>query len=297
MSMGRLASILLFTLTLAAACSTEGGSLVPKSRGLDTTWPISDRVTSSIISYQVEIGPPATVRGRFNVPKTATAAAKVPAVLYLHGTNGVDGRGAFNAFALNEAGIATLEIDMWGARNLAPGAANRAKLLPTLPLALGAYRFLAAQPQIDAHRIGVEGESMGGGIVLRTASRHFLRQFDSDDIRFAAQLAFYPNCTEFVQVQSLPPMTGTPVHILLGDNDEDTSVEDCQAVAKQTGAGITVFHGATHQWDEQQGRTGSFYDPLANRGAGGYVTITPSPETAEQSRAFGVSFFKHAFGG
>ena len=89
------------------------------------------------------------MEARFNVPKTASAANKVPAVPYVHGTEGVDGRGAFSAWALNEAGIATLEIDMWGARGLAPGAANRRNPEPTQPFAYGAFRFLAAQAMID----------------------------------------------------------------------------------------------------------------------------------------------------
>ncbi len=220
---------------------------------------------------------------------------KVPAVLYLHGTAGVDGRGAFNAWALNEAGIATLEIDMWEARGLPPSPINRSKLQPTQPFTYGALVFLAKQPMIEPTRIGVEGESMGGGITLRTASEAYMRRF-TGGVRFAAHLAFYPNCTEFATREQLPPMTGAPVHILLGDNDQDTSVEDCVAVAKQIGAGITVYLGITHQWDEQQGHSFSFQDPLANRGAGGWVYVVPSPETAEKSRTFGVSFFRRAFG-
>ena len=41
------------------------------------------------------------------------AATKVPAVLILHGSGGMDDRGAFYATALQEAGIATLEIRMF----------------------------------------------------------------------------------------------------------------------------------------------------------------------------------------
>lgn len=45
---------------------------------------------------------------RFGLPARLTP--KVPAVLILHGSDGVDGRGAFYAKALQEAGFATLEI-------------------------------------------------------------------------------------------------------------------------------------------------------------------------------------------
>src|SRR5208337_1754175 len=51
------------------------------------------------------------VIARFGRP--AGSMTKVPAVLILHGSGGVDGRGAFYARALQEAGIATLEITMF----------------------------------------------------------------------------------------------------------------------------------------------------------------------------------------
>jgi dienelactone hydrolase len=288
--MSRIAATLLVAMAMIAAAGTASAQ-----RGLDASWPISPKVTSNLVSYRIGTDGAVTVPARFNVPLAASPTNKVPAVVYLHGTDGVDGRGAFNDFALNEAGIATLEMDMWAARGLAPSPANRSRLQPTQPFAYGAFRFLAGQPMIDAARIGVEGESMGGGIALRAASEHFLRFFNTGALRFAAHLSFYPNCTELLN-EHLPPVTGAPIHILLGDNDTDASAEDCKALATQIGAGITVYPGATHQWDEQQQRSLRFFDPLANRGVGGYVQVNASPQLAETSRAFGASFFRQAFG-
>ena len=63
-----------------------------------------------------------TIQGKLSVPGRAThpqgAAGKhgnrkLPAVLILHGSAGVDARGDFYEAALNKAGIATLQIDMW----------------------------------------------------------------------------------------------------------------------------------------------------------------------------------------
>jgi uncharacterized protein len=263
--------------------------------GLDVSWPISDKVISTIITYKSMEQNSVPVQARFNVPKTASATNKVPAVVYVSGTAGNDGRGPFNAFALNEAGIATLEFDMWGARHVDPAPANRHLLGQTAPFAFGAFVFLSDQQEIDPAHIGIEGESMGGGITLRMASQEVLRRA-SRPVRYAAMLAFYPNCTEFVTAEDLMPVTGAPVHILLGDHDEDTSVEDCQALAAKIGAGITVYPGATHQWDEQHGRDTQFNDPLANRGAGGTVHVHADPALAQQSRAFGAEFFMKAFG-
>jgi hypothetical protein len=58
---------------------------------------------------------PLTISGQLRVP-TTNAEEKVPAVVIVHGSAGVDSRGAFYSRALTDAGIATLEIDMWAAR-------------------------------------------------------------------------------------------------------------------------------------------------------------------------------------
>ena len=287
----------LLVILAALATGAAGTRQAPTApHNLDQPWPISARVTSTLVTYHVGGDAPVDARARLNLPKTASPAARVPAVVFVHGTSGVDGRGAFNNFPLNEAGIATFEIDMWEARGLAPSPTNRARLQPTLPFIFAAYRYLAAQPGIDPARIGIEGESMGGGIALRAVSAPTLQSRNITGIRFAASVALYPNCTQFVTAEHLPPMTGAPILIMLGSNDEDTNAEDCQALARQTSAAITVYPGATHQWDEQQGRAISFYDPLANRGQGGTVNIVPAPAIAEQSRAAGAAFFRRAFG-
>src|SRR5262245_49777116 len=48
---------------------------------------------------------------------TQETKGKVPAVVILHGSGGIDGRGEFHAKALNEAGIATLEVSMFTSGN------------------------------------------------------------------------------------------------------------------------------------------------------------------------------------
>src|SRR5262245_44358096 len=69
--------------------------------------------------------------------------SKLPAVLILHGSGGVDGRGAFYASALEDAGIVTLEITMFQ-RGGRPREGHKA----TLPYAAAALKWLAAQPDI-----------------------------------------------------------------------------------------------------------------------------------------------------
>ena len=83
------------------------------------------------------------VPGRFARP--TGSKPKVPAVLMLHGASGVDGRGAFYAKALNDAGLATLEITMFP-----PSSPPRGGLKATMPHAAAAGGTLAAPDQRDA---------------------------------------------------------------------------------------------------------------------------------------------------
>jgi hypothetical protein len=73
------------------------------------------------------------VQGLFARP--GGSGARMPAVSILHGSAGVDGRGAFYAKALQEAGIATLEITMFQR-----GGRPRAGHPATLPFAAAALK-------------------------------------------------------------------------------------------------------------------------------------------------------------
>src|SRR5688500_16522618 len=113
------------------------------------------------------------VRGRFGRP--AGSPAKVPAVLILHGSGGVDGRGAFHATALHESGIATLEITMF-----ATGGRPRAGHGATMPHAVAALGWLAARSDINAERLGVMGFSWGGVMTVLLSSELVQEQLGKD---------------------------------------------------------------------------------------------------------------------
>ena len=109
------------------------------------------------VSYQsLDPVKPLTIPATLRVP---FAGPGIPAVVIVHGSNGIDSRGPSYATELNKAGIATLEIDMWAPRGVV-GAANRPRGVPeTLPDAYGAFKYLASLPGIDAKRIGIMGFS------------------------------------------------------------------------------------------------------------------------------------------
>ena len=83
------------------------------------------------------------VKGDLVLPE-ARAGGKLPVVLILHGSGGIDGRGQFHGKALNAAGIGTLEIFMFSRGNRPRAGRNE-----NLTHMYGALKYLASRPEID----------------------------------------------------------------------------------------------------------------------------------------------------
>ncbi|HYO56941.1 dienelactone hydrolase family protein [Archangium sp.] len=244
---------------------------------------------------------PLQVAGRLSLP--TSAVGKVPAVVITHGSSGVDSRGGFHAQALHEAGIATLEIDMWSARGLSGGAEGRPRAVPeTLPDAHGALKYLSAHPSIDASRIGIMGFSWGGVMSMLTATRKYAAGAEPGQ-RFVAHAPFYPVCWVYNRIPGYEfgELTGAPVFIQAGEADQYDDPDSCQKLVEslartdRDSVSLTVYPGATHGWDRLESAV-QISDPYSHKGRGGMVDIAPSPETAEKSRRAMVDFFRRTFG-
>lgn len=243
------------------------------------------------------------VDGKLSLPEVS---GRIPAVLILHSRAGIDGTGMFYAEALNRAGIATLEIQMFQGAAQMPRDSRQ-----NLPHAFGALKFLAENPAIDAERIGVMGFSRGGGLAIMTATRVYDDMYTQGKLRFAAHLSLYPACVPHQGVAegrwmafekgAYDKWTGKPVHILAGEQDDyDVDADACQRFVQALPAearpnfGVTVYPGATHGWEIPGDRT--YYHDVAFKGKGGNVRYRYDAKTAEQSRQFAVEFFRKAFG-
>ena len=264
-----------------------------------------------------------TIEGKLSLPADRCEFGrhhrKMPAVVILHGSSGVDSRGDFYERALNAEGIATLQIDMWQARGVT-GIANRpAAPILTYPDAFSALAFLAARGDIDAERIGVLGFSWGGVVSLATAEQLYAGEFGGGR-RFAAHVANYPVCwgANNTSIPALYPpaekgtqflhLTGAPVLIQIGSKDSyDNGTAHCVALAASVNptngyvVSVNQYPGATHAWDRLMVPE-TAPDPFADEGS--YfrtgvlptVVITPDVMQAYESRERVARFFRKHLG-
>jgi dienelactone hydrolase len=242
-----------------------------------------------------------TISGQLRVP--AGAAEAMPAVVILHGSAGVDSRGALYADALNRAGFATLEIDMWGARGLAGGGSRPPLPTVTLPDAFGALAYLSQLPGIDPERIGVLGFSWGGVMSMLSANQAYTDSLGNEGRAFAAHVAHYPVCWAYnIGIPGIffEDLTGAPVLVQVGNLDDyDEGGAVCESLVAslpepdRSTASVRVYPNAHHAWDRLQPPL-TVQDPFSHLGAGGEVNLVPNPGKAKQSSQNVVRFFEAA---
>ncbi|MCS6920363.1 MAG: dienelactone hydrolase family protein [Elioraea sp.] len=245
--------------------------------------------------------PPRAIGGALLLPD---GAGPFPAVVIVHSTAGVDRRTAVYAQALRDAGIASLTVDLWGMRGIDPGMdlprSRPASVLFTLPDVVGALRFLAAQPNIDRHSIGVMGGSWGAHTSIWLASDRVRKAYGGDGTWFRAFGAVYPSCWGYrpggparEHLEQGWPLG--PLIVLAAGIEDFDSPSDGSVCRSTFGEGSTLpgrhlirFHlypDATHSWDTTSRALLSFYDPAAAGGRGGMVrTQRNEAATADAAR-------------
>ena len=308
----------------AAAAAAAIGPLAARASGQAGSGPTSPPDISFIQFPSPNLASPGTlltIQGKLSLPRHAgrhdgPGRRKLAAVLILHGSAGVDARGDFYEAALNAAGIATLQIDMWQARGIASAGQRPAAPILTYPDAFSALAFLAQQPGIDGARVGVLGFSWGGLVSMGAAERLYAGRFGAGR-SFKAHVAHYPVCyawnnTALLAAQQSTPaqfgvqwlnLTGAPVLIQVGTEDDyDKGSGPCEALAQSVNGShggvvsVEAYPDATHGWDRLMVPL-VVPDPFANLGS--YfstgvmpsVRFTPDVEQAYQARARVVRFF------
>jgi dienelactone hydrolase len=252
------------------------------------------------VFYRTPGSEPLTVPATLTLPEKHTG--RVPAVVIVHGSGGVDGRGAYHAVALNAAGIATFEIDMWAPRGLRWSGRSP----PSDPR--NAARRLRRTPLPERPPSNRSGENRHHGVLVGwcpIAPHHFgmaHRAVDGGTSEVRRPRALLPGLL-FLPLEvpnHVDQMTGAPVLILAGAKDDYEKPDTCPKFVgsltpeQRAHVSLIVYPDGYHGWDAS--RAATFHDPAANRGQGGNIRFYPDSRIAEQSRKEAVKFFRKAFG-
>ena len=176
-----------------------------------------------------------------------------PAVIVMPGCSGntppaVQAGLRSHAGRLVRNGIAAAVIDVLGGSDICANlAALTAQEAAAARKAIAAARELAEDPRVEGSRIGFLGQSFGGSVALRLASR----SGGGGGQDFAAVAAYYPWCNDGYGGDGRSDFD-VPVLILTGSADEWTPVSRCQALRPTPGSkrpAIAVYPGAFHSFD------------------------------------------------
>lgn len=199
-------------------------------------------------------------------PQSAASAqpSAKPAVLALHGCGGLYTKGGAlssryreTAETLHAAGYAVLMPDSFGSRGLRDVCQTRysdrtLNVNDRVQDARAALVWLAAQPGVDAQRIGVMGWSNGGTTTLNLlVQRHTHPQEGEPPLAGAA--VFYPGCGPLLKHQAVAD--SVPLLMQLGALDDWTLAQPCVDWATSLKARarsdvtVHVYEGSYHGFD------------------------------------------------
>ncbi|MQA21703.1 dienelactone hydrolase family protein [Rugamonas rivuli] len=197
---------------------------------------------------------PQPVWGYLTVPQKKE---KVPAMVIMHGSGGIESNTQMWVAALNRIGVASFVVSSFEPRGITSTVVNQTLLSPAANLmdGLQALQVLAADPRIDAERIGVMGFSRGGEVAFRTAIEPLRHAVIKSDLKFALHIPLYSGCN---QIYWSHQITGAPILNLVGGIDDYTGVASCERLASlYEGAGAQIrtikYDHAYHSFDATYG--------------------------------------------
>ena len=162
--------------------------------------------------------PLSNARAELFVPR---GTGPFPAMVLLHGCDGVGPHYRVWASQLAEWGYLTLLVDSFRPRGVTTVCNHGMTIPPQLQAqdAFNAAEYLRSRPDVRAERIGVIGFSHGGWAVLKAVLAGLVRPPQTHP--FLAAVAFYPGC------EASPSALETDTLILIGEADDWTPMERC----------------------------------------------------------------------
>ena len=236
---------------------------------------------------------PHQLSGTLYLPEKQRAPS--PAVVVIHGTGGIDSRGAFYRKAVLAEGIAFFEVDFQ--KGIYTEATDRPKNETFVPMAFAALQELRKLPSIDPARIGIMGFSLGGSVTVRTAFESYRKHWLGEEKGFIAHAAFYPVCGPILaKIGEIgrDGMTGAPLIIFYGTEDSYGAVLTVPELKRlladryHFSAETVEYAGAAHGFNRNAPAI-HYQDPSSINGQG-YMAW--NEDAANDSRALLVAFLR-----
>ena len=249
-------------------------------------------------------GTPREVPARIYRP---AGSGPFPAVALFHGCHGVSASTRQWAEWLGDRGYVALVVDSWRARGIDDGCRADGPDVPSSERfddAMGALRFLQAQPDVDRARVAAMGWSNGGVFAISVINGPSLERARARGVvvpepGFQAAIALYPGgCYSLVSEAVVKPLL-----LLIGEADDWTVARTCaEMVEAMRGRGapatIVLYPGAYHYFDVE-GQVMTFLPGVGNRnrpdGAG--ATVAYDPVAAADARRRVEAFLREHVGG
>jgi cephalosporin-C deacetylase-like acetyl esterase len=139
-------------------------------------------------------GKPATIAGELRIPKPGTD--RLPAVILVHGSDGVGFNSGMWVSQLNKAGFATFVTNSFRGRGITNTITDQSQLSAYTMMndAFAALAVLVKHPRIDPNKIAVMGFSKGAVPALYASVNRFQSAYAPEGAAFPAYIGFYTPC-------------------------------------------------------------------------------------------------------
>jgi dienelactone hydrolase len=181
-----------------------------------------------------------------------------PALVLLHGCEGMSENGRRWAQWLRGQGYFALVVDSWTPRGLKETCTFTVQEPPNtarLDDAFGALRYLQARGDIDPRRIGAIGWSNGGVFSIAVINGPSLERAKARGVAipepgYAVGIGVYPGGCDSLKGE----LVVRPLLVLIGDADDWTKAATCKEMvdamrARGADASIELLPGAYHYFD------------------------------------------------
>src|SRR6266702_1385301 len=244
--------ILMFTVLLGAAASFVCALARAQTARIEIVSIQTTTLTDEQFLNGVREGKPVTIAGELRIPRPGTE--RLPAVVFMHGSGGVNASHDRWAQEMLGMGIATFVMDSFTGRGIVETSTDQTRL-GRLAMIVDAYRaldLLARHPRIDPERIALIGFSRGGQSALYAGVRRFQRMHGPAGLEYAAYIPFYAACNTTFREDG--DVTARPIRIHHGLADDYVPVAPCRPyVARLRAANkdivLTEYPNAHHAFD------------------------------------------------